>query len=490
MRKVLLLVLLLALPVGLLSAQDPATTPEAEAMGGEMMMGTPSVTVSDQVSLNGMVMIESAYSAGAGFVVIHVDNNGGPGPVIGNRSINAGWNYNIGIAIDAAAATPTLYAMLHTDDCAVGTYEFGAVEGCDAPVAVDGAVVTPAFNAAILHMNDQMVSDDGMVTAAAVTMDAAGWLVIHSDNNGAPGPVLGQTLVEAGTTTDVMVALAADGRTDALWPMLHVDTGAAGTYEFGTVEGADAPVIIGERVATTQITTLPSVRVMDQVVLYADNSAMAGMAMDATITAQSVVSDGPGFLVIHLDNNGAPGPVAGYAAVADGLNTDVVITLDPAVALTPVVWPMLHVDTGTVGTYEFGTVEGADGPVRVNDAVLTFPINIAPSMTFADQALDAHDDGMYLHIDSVLIDAHGWLALHSSSDGAPGPVLTTAPLLHGLNTGIELAVDPAAAGAQVFPMLHYDTCELGVYEFGTVEGCDGPVVVDGNVVVAPLAITE
>jgi hypothetical protein len=160
------------------------------------------------------------------------------------------------------------------------------------------------------------------------------------------------------------------------------------------------------------------------------------------------------------------------------------------VALTPVVWPMLHVDTGTVGTYEFGTVEGADGPVRVNDAVLTFPINIAPSMTFADQALDAHDDGMYLHIDSVLIDAHGWLALHSSSDGAPGPVLTTAPLLHGLNTGIELAVDPAAAGAQVFPMLHYDTCELGVYEFGTVEGCDGPVVVDGNVVVAPLAITE
>jgi hypothetical protein len=37
-------------------------------------------------------------------------------------------------------------------------------------------------------------------------------------------------------------------------------------------------------------------------------------------------------------------------------------------------------------------------------------------------------------------------------------------------------------------MLHYDTGEAGVYEFGTVEGVDGPVVFGGGPVVGPLEI--
>jgi hypothetical protein len=48
-------------------------------------------------------------------------------------------------------------------------------------------------------------------------------------------------------------------------------------------------------------------------------------------------------------------------------------------------------------------------------------------------------------------------------------------------------VDGAAAD-QVFPMLHYDTGEAGVYEFGAVEGADGPVVFGGGPVVGPLEI--
>jgi putative cofactor-binding repeat protein len=42
----------------------------------------------------------------------------------------------------------------------------------------------------------------------------------------------------------------------------------------------------------------------------------------------------------------------------------------------------------------------------------------------------------------------------------------------------------------VFPMLHYDTDSVGEYEFGEVEGADGPVVVQGNVVTGPLTPTE
>jgi hypothetical protein len=65
-----------------------------------------------------------------------------------------------------------------------------------------------------------------------------------------------------------------------------------------------------------------------------------------------------------------------------------------------------------------------------------------------------------------------------------------APLAPGLNTNIMVEIDldsvEGAATDQVFPMLHYDTGEAGIYEFGTVEGADDPVGFDGGPVAGPL----
>jgi hypothetical protein len=458
-------------------------------VGAQDMM-TPSVEVADQVVLDGMVNIASAYSEGPGFVVIHIDNEGAPGPVIGQRWLNPGINYNIDIAIDAAMATPTLYAMLHADDNEIGVYEFGTVEGADAPVAVDGSVITPAFAVDIINAQDQFVSEN-TVTIASVTAQADGWLVIHSDEDGGPGPVLGQTLVPAGTSTNVVVELS--DTTADLWPMLHVDTGEVGTYEFGTVEGADGPVVVDGTVATVRFATYPSVRVMPQIVTNgAGVPEMGAMMATPSVVAASVLSEGPGWLVIHADNEGGPGPVLGATAVPDGMSSNVVVELDAAAGITPVLWPMLHVDTGEVGTYEFGTVEGADGPVVVNEQVVTFPINAAPSLVVDGGAL-VMEEGMepVVTIPAALIDAPGWIALHvDNGSGGPGPVVATYPLARGLHTDIEIVVNPDDLTGTVFPMLHYDTGEAGVYEFGTVEGADGPVVVGENVVVLPLTLGE
>ena len=49
------------------------------------------------------------------------------------------------------------------------------------------------------------------------------------------------------------------------------------------------------------------------------------------------------------------------------------VTLDAA-GITGVLFPMLHYDTDTIGEYEFGTIEGADGPVVVNEQVVTAPL--------------------------------------------------------------------------------------------------------------------
>ncbi len=441
-------------------------------------MPAPQINVVDQVSVDGMVTIASAYSEGPGFVVIHIDNEGAPGPVAGFRWLNPGWSYNVAVAIDNSLITPTLFAMLHTDDGEVGTYEFGTVEGADAPVAVDGSVVTPSFKVDAISPTDQLVAEDGSVTIAAVTAQADGWLVIHSDNEGAPGPVLGQTLVPAGTTTNVAVTLAAEGRTDILFPMLHVDTGAVGTYEFGTVEGADGPVAVNGAVATMPIWTVPHARVADQIVLGGDGMTMAG---EPTVRAVSVLLAEPGWLVIHQEADGGPGPVAGVSdPLPAGLSTNVMITLDPALT-TPNLWPMLHVDTGEAGVYEFGTVEGADGPVRVNDNVVTFPISASPSITYQGGLTDST-----ITVEQALIDAPGWLVIHANDNGNPGAVLGQTPIVRGLNSNIVVEVDPAAAGDQVFPMLHYDTGEAGVYEFGTVEGADGVVFVGEAGIFGPL----
>ncbi len=453
---ILLAVVALALTAFAVSAQD------------DMM--TPSVTVADQVSLDGTVTIEAVYSDGPGFVVIHIDNGeGAPGPVAGFSAVNDGVSYNVSIAIDTNVATPTLFAMLHSDTGEVGVYEFGMVEGADGPVAVDGAVVTPAFNAEIVRAYDQFL-DMNTFEAASVVTAQDGWLVIHAaSEEGGPGPVLGQAQVAAGSNLDVSVELEGD-ITGTLFPMLHVDTGEAGVYEFGAVEGADGPVVIDGVVATFPVTTgNPAMRVPDQIVTD-------------TVMAESVLSEGLGWLVIHADNGeGGPGPVIGFAQVEGGTNVNVMVEVDP-MGVTPVLFPMLHVDTGAEGEYEFGTVDGADGPVFVNESVLVFPINAASSIDYSGTL-----DGETLTVDAALIDAQGWLVIHADNgEGGPGAVIGQAPLVAGLNTNIEISLDADGITDTLFPMLHYDTGEAGVYEFGMVEGADGPVRVGEAVIVGPL----
>ncbi len=461
MRRILMTVTILSalfVMVGVINAQDDGLIPTVEVTG--------------QVSVDGTVFIERAAIAEPGWLVVHADNDGAPGEVIGFRAINAGDNFQFRVPIDVTRATPTLYAMLHTDDNTIGEYEFGEVEGADAPVTVDGEVVTPSFEFDAVLAQDQFVTEDNTVTVPAVVAHNEGWIVIHADNGeGAPGAVLGFTFLPTGLSTDVVVELDGEA-TGTLFPMLHEDTGVETAYEFGDVEGVDLPVVVNGVQATSSFRTVPNVVASQQVV-------------SDVFVAESVLSDGPGWLVIHANNGGAPGAVIGAQFVEDGYNADVVVSLNTDAEITPVLWPMLHVDTGEVGTYEFGEVEGADGPVMVDGEVLTFPMLTAPSFTATAQPVSEANS---INIATVLSDGPGWMVIHADNgDGAPGPVIGFSPVLDGLNenVGVLLVED---ATATVFPMLHVDTGELGTYEFGEVEGADLPATVNDEVVVGPLAI--
>lgn len=449
----------------------------------------PAVMVEDQVSTDGTVTIAQVNSAAEGFLVIHADNGEGSfGEVIGHAPLNPGANYNVNVAIDTSKATSTLYAMLHEDTGEIGVYEFGTVEGADAPVAVDGEVVTPTFTAEIIDAPDQFVENNS-ITISSVTLSQDGFVVVHAGDAQNFGEVIGFTAVPAGTSSDVTVELTGTP-TDVLWPMLHVDTGVAGEYEFGTVEGADSPVAVNGNVATMPIWTVPHIRVPDQIVLHGDGMDMSMMEdMAPTVHATSVLSDGPGFLVIHAAANADDGSltfgeVIGYAAVEAGTNEDVMVELTGIPS--PILYPMLHTDTNTIGEYEFGTVEGADAPVAVNGNVVTFPINAAPSITY-----DGTIDGSTVTIDQAVIDAPGWLVIHADNgEGSFGAVIGQTQIGVGTNTDIAVEIDTDMATAVLYPMLHYDTGVAGEYEFGSVDGADLPVTVNGNVVVAPFQPME
>lgn len=223
------------------ATSEPEPTAEEEP---EMDMAAGGLEVEDQnLAEENTVTIPLVESEGDGWLVIHSDNDGAPGPVIGFAAVTAGSNENLAVTIDPAGGTETVHAMLHVDAGTAGVYEF---PGPDAPArdADENIVMTPfalgGLPADAVSVMDQLASDANMVVVPAVRASADGWIVIHSDANGAPGPVAGFAPVSAGANHNISVELDPAVATATLHAMLHVDAGVAGEYEF---PGEDGPVM-------------------------------------------------------------------------------------------------------------------------------------------------------------------------------------------------------------------------------------------------------
>ncbi len=99
------------------------------------------------------------------------------------------------------------------------------------------------------------------------------------------------------------------------------------------------------------------------------------------VTIVQATVAGPGWVVIHADNGGAPGPVIGHAPLVEGVNTNVAVTIDTD-AVTPILHAMLHVDAGTVGIWEF---PGPDVPVKIGDAIVMARFSDAPVVSEVEE---------------------------------------------------------------------------------------------------------
>lgn len=437
-----------------------------------------SVEAADQIGLDGTVTVSRVVTDQPGFLVIHADDgSGAPGEAIGHVTLGSGENLDIHVPVDYSKATSTLFAVIHTDDNTIGTYEFGTVEGADAPVMVNDQPVAMSFHLNTLLVPDQIVKDQ--VNVAEVIVQQPSWVVIHAgDADGFADPI-GQAFVDAGVTTNLAVKIDPTKRTDILWPMVHTDTGTANTFEFGTVDMTDLPLTMNDTAATLPIVTTPSIRTGAEQIILGSNGLVIGN--NANVVIESVLSDGPGFIAIHNDVNGAMGDVIGFTSVPDGLSTNVKVNVDPTL-VTPTVWPVLHTDDGTVGTFEFGTTDGADLPVMVNEQPIASALPVAPFLQFAQQQTLDNDQIM---VTEALVTSPGFVVVQADDGkGQPGAVLAQVPVNAGLNQNIAAALNTAELTNPLYITLHQDANQIGVFESG-----DAPVLLNNEPLTGVLTLT-
>jgi hypothetical protein len=137
---------------------------------------------------------------------------------------------------------------VHIDMNENGEYEFMPPDNivdipattADDAVAVAGGEVTvletgagPAISPAEVVFEAQE-SDGTSIVVASVTLPAPGFIAIHSNADGGPGPVIGNSdLLPVGTSENVVITLDTPlEATDLVFPMVHIDMNENGEYEF------------------------------------------------------------------------------------------------------------------------------------------------------------------------------------------------------------------------------------------------------------------
>ncbi|MBK8047976.1 MAG: fasciclin domain-containing protein [Anaerolineales bacterium] len=134
---------------------------------------SPEVFAINQPVIDNMVRVTRATTDGPGWLVIHADDGGKPGPIIGHAALPSGINANVYVTVDPAGVTDVLYAMLHTDADKVGEFEYP--EGDDAPVMQGDKIVMQKFEVTGIETTvvNQIAQEEGLTTLVSA-IEAAG----------------------------------------------------------------------------------------------------------------------------------------------------------------------------------------------------------------------------------------------------------------------------------------------------------------------------
>lgn len=115
-------------------------------------------------------------------------------------------------------------------------------------------------------------------------------------------------------------------------------------------------------------------------------------------------------------------------------------------------------------------------------AALAAGHGMAPAVNAMDQSVA---DGV-VTAESVIAGANGWLVVHrTGADMKPGPVVGHAPLRKGENADVAaILTEEVKSGDMLMLMVHGEDggMSTGIFEYTLGAKEDGPVRVDGNLV--------
>jgi hypothetical protein len=431
----------------------------------------PLVRAADQdVGEDGVLLIDEVALPEPGWLAVFSATADGPGELLGYVDLPAGLHRDVRVTIDPFQATDTLIAQLHREGGDPQELELPEPDGLMAEDAQAAFDITLTLPQATITIADQPIGRDGIVTVGLVQLLEPTWVAIHADVAGAAGPVLGQRLLEPGEHTDVTIPIRWQAGTPELQAILHEDSGETGYFDY---PGADPPLLAGGAAigATFAATYPPDVVVFDQPVI------------DGQVVIDRVISDGPGWVVVHRDENGQPGLIIGHAALVDGLNEGVAVELIEA-ALTPLLYSRIHEDTTPGDAFNFPE---ADPPV-LEDGRLPQAQRIRTDagsyIIIHDQPLAA--DGSVVAT-MVMATSDAWLVIQADEDGVPGAVLGQTWVPRGINREVLVELDPQPETDTVHAVLYQDAGEAELFEYPG--GPDTPFRVQGGTVAVPFRLS-
>lgn len=326
-----------------------------------------------------------------------------------------------------------------------------------APTATEEPLL-PAISVA-----DQVLEDDGQLVIQEVTAAEPGWLVVYADEDGSPGEVLGYSAVEAGLNEDVTVHIDPLAATEDLHLMLHKDVGKSGTFDF---PGPDEPVSsesgpVEAAFVVDRQATVPAITVEDQEI-----------GEDGLVVIPSVVSSGPGWLVLYQDEDGEPGKMMGYLPVEPGVNENLSISVNWREAY-PEFLAALYEDAGEESVFE---VPDVDKLVVTNSepVMVPFKVDLPPDVFVLNQPIIDSK----IVVERAVSRGPGWLAIYRDEDGQTGNIIGFAPLEDGVNEQVEVPILTTIVSPLLHIIIHEDGGDLGDFDF---PAGDGPMLFQGKI---------
>lgn len=206
---------------------------------------------------------------------------------------------------------------------------------------------------------EQLGTDELVVDRVLAPGDA--WIVVHADDNGKPGMRVGLAHIDKGESVDVKVALE-DVTTAKVIVAVHADRGEAGEFDFDMMSptmSPDRPYFVDEKELALVVTVREFGVKADEgeaAINVADQDASGG-----TLAVDRAVAPTDAWIVVHLDDEGAPGQRVGLLHIPAGETLAAIVELEP-LPLTETLFVAIHADRGDADVFEFDMMDKINSP--------------------------------------------------------------------------------------------------------------------------------